>query len=175
MEDEWLHTIAAEDRKYFSVKRFMDDILLVYAKTTAWDGEQFEADFAESQCYQEPLKLEAGKEGTFLETRYWVADGQIKHRLKNDNEGGGANSNVWRYQHFYSNSSFLQKRATLTACLKKVQRMASDRASLHASALDKIAEFRGLCYPYSVLHKACTYLAASSGEGTWISVRDALR
>ena len=66
-------------------------------RTTDWDGERFEADFAESHCYQEPLKLEAGKEGTFLETRYWVEDGkQIRHRLKNDNESGGANSSVWR-------------------------------------------------------------------------------
>ena len=44
----------------------------------------------------------------------------------NNNEGGGANSSVWRYQHFYSDSAFLQKRATLTACLRKVQKMASD-------------------------------------------------
>ena len=100
---------------------------------------------------------------------------RIKHRLKNDNEGRGANSNVWRYQHFYSDSEFLQKHATLTACLRKVQKMASDKETLYTSALDKIAEFRGLCYPYSVLHKACTYLAASSGERTWISVRAALR
>ena len=70
MEDEWLQTIATEDCKYFAAARFMDDIMLVYAKTAEWDGERFEADFAESQCYQEPLKLEAGKEGTFLETRY---------------------------------------------------------------------------------------------------------
>ena len=136
MEDEWLQTIATEDCKYFAAKRFMDDIMLVYAKTEDWDGERFEADFAESHCYQEPLKLEAGKEGTFLETRYWVADGKrIRHRLKNDNEGGGANSSVWRYQHFYSDSAFLQKRATLTACLRKVQKMASDKETLYTRSL----------------------------------------
>ena len=127
MESEWLNTIATGDRKYFRMRRFMDDILMVYAKTPKWDSERFVADFMKSECYQKPLKLEEGKEGIFLETKYWVDNGSIKHKLKNDNEGGQVN--VWRYQHFYSNTSFLQKRATLTACLRKVQDMGSDPAS----------------------------------------------
>ena len=36
-------------------------------------------------------------------------------------------------------------------------------------------EFRRLHYPLSVLQKACNYLGATSGEGTWITVRNALR
>ena len=173
MEQEWLQTVAMADRKYFRMKRFMDDILMVYAKTRAWDSEQFVADFAESHCYQEPLKLEPGNDGVFLETRYWIEGGHIKHRLKNDNEGGG--KKVWRYQHWYSNSSFLQKRATLTACLRKVHQMASGPEQVFRGALEKIAEFRRLHYPLSVLQKACNYLGATSGEGTWITVRNALR
>ena len=71
----------------------------------------------------------------------------------------------------------MEKRATLTACLKKVQQMASDGQAdvFAAAALDKIAEFRRLHYPTSVLQKACTFLGASTGEGTWITVRNALR
>ena len=80
-----------------------------------------------------------------------------------------------RYQHWDSNTPFLQKRATLTACLRKVQQQASDPAAMIPSALDKIAEFRRLRYPESVLQKACTFLGASTGEGTWITVRNALR
>ena len=151
----------------------MDDILMVYAKTEAWDGESFLRDFEESQCYQKPLKLEEGREGTFLETRYWTEDNTIKHKLKNDNEGG--QKNVWRYQHWYSRTPFMQKRATLTACLRKAQSMASDPRQLYVGAVDKIAEFRRLRYPISVLQKACAYLGASSGEGMWITVRNALR
>ena len=81
---------------------------------------------------------------------------------------------VWRYQHWDSNTPFLQKRATLTACLRKVQQQASDPAAMIPSALDKIAEFRRLRYPESVLSKACNFLGASTGEGTWITVRNAL-
>ena len=98
---------------------------------------------------------------------------QIRHKLKNDNGGGEAK--IWRYHHWYSNTPFLQKRATLTACLRKVQQQASDPAALHEGALDKMAEFRRLHYPMSVLQKACTFLGASTGEGTWITVRNALR
>ena len=155
------------------MKRFMDDILLVYAKTPAWDSEKFVKDFVTSECYQKPLKLEEGKEGTFLETRYLVENGDIKHKLKNDNEGG--KDSVWRYQHWFSNTAFMQKRATLTACLQKAHQMASDPQRVREGALDKIAEFRRLRYPLSVLQKACNVLGATSGEGMWITVRNALR
>ena len=56
-----------------------DDIAIVYASTPQWDSERFIADFTQSQCYQEPLKLEPGKDGTFLETRVWIRNNQIRH------------------------------------------------------------------------------------------------
>ena len=144
MEKEWLETIEKKDRKYFRAKRFMDDILMVYAETEEWDSARFIEDFTRSECYFEPLKLEDGKEGTFLETRFWVDGNEIKHKLKNDNEDGS--NRIWRYQHWYANTPFLQKRATLTACLRKVQHQASNPAIMGSSALDKIAEFRRLRY-----------------------------
>ena len=155
--------------------RFMDDIAIVYADSSQWDSQMFIADFTQSQCYQEPLKLEPGKDGTFLETRVWIKDNEIRHKLKNDNEGGQAK--IWRYKHFDDGSPFMEKRATLTACLKKVQLMASDaQADVFATAaLDKIAEFRRIRYPLSVLSKCCTFLGASTGVRQWFDVRDALR
>ena len=53
--------------------------------------------------------------------------------------------------------------------------MASDPEQLELGALDKLAEFRRLRYPSSILQKACNYLGAATGEGTWITVRNALR
>ena len=122
-----------------------------------------------------PLKLEPGNDGTFLETRIWIEGNTIRHKLKNDNERG--KTKIWRYKHFDDGSAFTEKRATLTACLKKVQQMASDgRADVFATAaLDKIAEFRRLRYPLSVLAKCCTFLGASTGVRQWYRVRDALR
>ena len=76
---------------------------------------------------------------------------------------------------FYANAPFLQKRATLTACLRKVHEQASDPEMLRIGAIDKMAEFRKLRYPESVLFKACNRLGASSGEGEWIRIRDTLR
>ena len=135
--------------------------------------DRFIKDFQSSTCYQKPLKLEEGKDGVFLETQYWIDDNILKHKLKNDN--GGGTTKVWRYQHFRANTPFLQKSATLTACLRKVQSMSSGPSELFDGALEKIAEFRRLRYPDSVLQKACAYLGATSGEGTWITVRNALR
>ena len=65
--------------------------------------------------------------------------------------------------------------ATLTACLRKVQDMGSDPERVREGAIAKIAEFRRLRYPLSVLKKACNCLGAKSGEGMWITVRNALR
>ena len=173
METKWLQTVPAEHHRFFKAKRFMDDILMVVAENEQWNAEQFIKDFASSTCYEAPLKLEKGNDGTFLETKYWQVGNHIRHKLKNVNEGG--ESVVWRYQHWYSNVPFLQKRATLTACLRKVHQMASDPAALGTSALDKVAEFRRLHYPESVLWKACNYLGATTGESMWITIRNTLR
>ena len=105
--------------------------------------------------------------------RFHITGNGFRFKLKNDNENG--EMKLWRYQHFQSNSAFLQKRATLTACLRKVHQMASDTRMLYASALAKVEEFRRLQYPLYVLSKACNYLGASTGDNTWLRVRDALR
>ena len=46
-------------------ERFMDDVLLFYAKTPEWDYERFLEDFQKSEWYWPPLKLE-GDNGDVL-------------------------------------------------------------------------------------------------------------
>ena len=53
--------------------------------------------------------------------------------------------------------------------------MASDSRNLYMSARAKVAEFRRLGYPDLVLQKTLSYLGATTGDGTWIRVRNALR
>ena len=60
MENEWMQTLTKEDKRYFRAKRFMDDILLVYAQTPRWDAARFVSDMQQSVIYQEPLCLEPG-------------------------------------------------------------------------------------------------------------------
>ena len=48
MENEWLQTLTDKDKACFAARRFMDDILMVYAKNDRWDHEKFIADFEES-------------------------------------------------------------------------------------------------------------------------------
>ena len=121
-----------------------------------------------------PLCLEDGKKGTFLETRFEIENGKtVKHWLKNDNEDG--TKKIWRYTHFHSHGSFAQKRALLTACLKKVQYMASGRHEFLRSASAKIDEFVAQQYPLSVIKGVCTFLGATTGNGAWISVRNTIR
>ena len=171
MEKEWMQTLTAWDKQHFCAARFMDDILLFYRKSTRWGHRAFLTDFARSECYHPPLKLEDAKDDTFLETTFEIEGQRIRHWLKNDNKRG-APPKIWRYQHFASYSSFAQKRATLTACLRKVQAMASDGAALRSSAVQKLSEFHALEYPAAILRGVCTYLAARSGRYEWIQVRD---
>ena len=149
----------------------MDDILCFYVKNDKWDYEKFVSDLCKSEVYVPPLKLEDGKPGTFLETRFQITESGIDHWLKNENENG---INIWRYNHFHSHGSYIQKRATLTACLRKVQFMASNRQALIQSAKNKINEFKNLGYPASTLKGVCTFLAATTGNDAWVTVRNLL-
>ena len=147
---------------------------MVYAKSerTRFDWERFIADFVRSECYAPPLKLEAGKDGTFLETTFRWEGGRFQYRLKNENVG--AEPKVWRYKDFRSHGPFAQKRALITMMMRKVHQAASGQQELYESALQKLAEFKRLGYPPGLLRGVCGYMAATTGRGGWILVRNGL-
>ena len=66
-EQKWLTNLPTVWKQHFRAKRYMDDILVVAAKNQQWDHEQLEHRL--SACYEDPLKLEKGKDGIFLETK----------------------------------------------------------------------------------------------------------
>ena len=172
MEDEWLQSISDADKARFTARRFMDDVLMVYAKADDWDHDAFIRDFVRSECYWPPLKLEDAKEATFLETTFDLRpDGRLEYWLKNDN---ARERRVWRYQHYRSHAPFAQKRALIISSLRKVHKMASDRRRLYTSALDKLREFIALSYPSTLLRSACNRLAYTTGVGTWIGIRNSI-
>ena len=172
MEREWMQGVAPEVKRFFKIKRFMDDILCFYVRNDRWDYEKFITDLCKSEVYVKPLKLEDGKEGTFLETSFRITNNTTEHWLKNDNT---KETKIWRYNHFHSHGTFVQKRAVLTACLRKVQKMASSRELLISSARTKIREFHDLAYPNTILKGVCTFLAATTGNDAWIAVRNTIR
>ena len=168
MEHEWLQTVHEDSRGHFTAKRFMDDLLVFYA---GLDEEKFLRDIS-GECYLPPLKLEDGGEATFLETSFKITrTGRIRHWLKNENLAG-APPKTHRYAHFHSHADFSQKRATLTACLKKLQKMASDPIALRTSAVQKLAEFARLKYPSKLLWTACTTMGVNTRDPTWFRVRE---
>ena len=173
MEDEWLQTVGPEARQLFRAVRFMDDILTVHPAESRLAARALMHDLQHA-CYWPPLELEEGREGTFLETSFAVAEGGIRFWLKNDNKTGDPPS-VWRYAHYHSHGSFAQKKATLLACLRKVHHHASDDAALYHSARQKLAEYDRLQYPHRALRCACTALAVSTRNTMWFRVQDALR
>ena len=60
MENLYLETLTSETKEKFTAARFMDDILMVYAKSESWDFKKFTEDFEKSECYWPPLQLEEG-------------------------------------------------------------------------------------------------------------------
>ena len=109
---------------------------------------------------------------TFLETRFNIEDTSIRYWLKNDNE---KEMKIWRYKHFYSHGDCIQKRSIITACLRKIQKLSSDDTAMIKSATHKLNEFTQLKYPRTTLKGICTFLAATSGNGAWISVRNQIQ
>ncbi len=64
MEHEWLQTVHPNSRENFLARRYMDDLLVFYARHSGWDEERFLKDIS-SHCYLPPLRLEAGGKGRF--------------------------------------------------------------------------------------------------------------
>ena len=159
-------------QKQFRAKRFMDDILLIYADSPNFDSNSFKEAFSKSECYPPPLKLEDAKENTFLETSFQIThDNKIHHWLKNENVPTEP-AKKWRYAHFNSHNPFMQKRAVFLACLKKVQQMASDTQILKQSAIQKIEEFRKLQYPRKLVWTLCTTMGVQTRQSAWFEIRD---
>ena len=172
MEKEWMRGVAPEVKRFFKIKRFMDDILCFYVRNDRWDYQKFIEDLCRSEVYVKPLTLEDGKAGTFLETSFHIRNNTVEHWLKNDND---KETKIWRYNHFHSHGTFVQKRAILTACLRKVQKMASNRELLISSGRTKLREFQNLAYPNPILKGVCTFLAATTGNDAWIAVRNTIQ
>ena len=141
----------------------------MYAKSPHWDSDVTLASF-QTQCYREPLKLEDAKDDTFLETTFKVEDNKFRFWLKNDNTVNNPHK-IWRYQHFDSATPFEQKRAVVSAALRKVHSMASDPDALHDSAMQKLAEFARLGYPRGLLRQQCSRMATTTSTYEWIKVR----
>ena len=59
-------------------------------------------------------------------------------------------------------------------CLRKVHKMTSDRRRRYLSALDKLREFIALDYPINLLRSSCNLLSFSTGDTTWIGVRNTI-
>ena len=174
MENEWMSWLSAKDKEMFRAKRYMDDILLIFSKNPGWDYKKFVADFERSECYQAPLTLEEGGRGTFLETTFELqANGTFRHHLKNENNMG-ERPKIWRYTDLRSHGRYEQKRALITGRMRAVHKMASDKLALRQSALQKLNEFKRLGYPPGLLRGVCNFMGATTGEGTWIGVRNAI-
>ena len=172
MEMEWMNSLATKTKERFSTIRYMDDVLTLTARSDDFDEESFKADLHRSECYWEPLRLEDGGEGTFLETSYTITpDGSVRHWLKNVNDPD-EETKVWRYAHYHSHTPWTAKRSVLTATLKKVDKMASDDVCLLKSALWKLAEFAKLKYPIQALLRACTLVAVTTRNTAWFKVRN---
>ena len=168
MERLMMDSIDYESKKFFTARRFMDDVLLFYAKTPEWDYERFLEDFQKSEWYWPPLKLEGDNGDVFLETQFFIENRKIRHRLKNVNEH---TKKVWRYHHYESYSQYQQIKATLIACLWKVQNMASDDEQLFISGCAKLKEFELLSYPKHLRTYGCAVMAKGTGNTTWFDIR----
>ena len=145
---------------------------MIYAKPPWWDHEAFLRDFVRSEAYWPPLKLEDAKEATFLETTFDLPEsGEVSYWLKNDN---AKERKIWRYQHWRSHAPYAQKKALVVATMRKVHKMASDQHRRYTSAIDKMREFIALRYPPQLLRSVCNLLGWSTGDSTWIGVRNTI-
>ena len=168
MEKMWMETLSEDTKQFFRAKRYMDDIIFLYATNPRFDVERLMEDFQRSDCYWAPLKLEDGKEDVFLETQIQIQGCTIRHKLKNENADG---PKIWRYAHVKSATQFKYKYATLIASLQRVQAMASDDSMLVVSAIDKLKEFILQGYSFNTISRACVHnwrWFLGNKHGSWL-------
>ena len=159
----WKPWTILQKQKYAAARY----IIVIYIGDDTWNHTQFIADFKRSDCYANPLKLEEGNDDTFLENEFTISDAGIQYWLKNTNT---EQCKIWRYQHINSYTPYKQKRSTLIATLKKVDRMASDATMRYYSAHDKLHEFTQLGYPDAMLKYACQRIGRETGHAIWFQV-----
>ena len=170
MEMEWMQNLSEETKKYFRSIRYMDDVLTLTAQSAIFDKDRFITDFHKSECYWDPLRLEDGGEGTFLETSFTLdTNGNVSHWLKNVNEPD-KEPKVWRYAHYSSYTPWASKRSVMISTLKKVNKMASNEENLVMSAYCKLKEFAELRYPIPALLRACSVVAVTTRNPAWFQV-----
>ena len=172
MENAWMDTGNNKD-KPLRIKRYMDDVLTLYAANNQWNHEETIQSLRE-QCYLPPLKLEKGGDDIFLETQFEIKNNRLRYWLKNENQAG-VPPKVWRYSHISCYTPFELKKKTMMATLRKVHKMASDTYALKKSAQQKIAEFIRLKYPIKTLWTACTTMGVTTRDTAWFKVRDILK
>ena len=167
-----MQTLTPQVKDHMLIARYMDDIIRIQARCPTIDTNKLAEDFQRSECYLPPLKLENARDDTFLETTFKVTESNsIRYWLKNDNDIGKP-QRIWRYAHFDSAMNFMQKKSILQACLKKIDRMASDAPALYDSAITKLSEFWHLDYPDKMLWSACTTMGVCTRDPTWFDIRD---
>jgi len=171
MENEWLHGITLESKRYFRAARYMDDILCAKVEDEGWKEAEFTTALEKSECYWQPLKLEKAGQTRFLETEFESDGDSVCYRLKNDNATG---PNIWRYHHYKSALPYETKRATILASLRKIHIMTSDGSQRFRSAMEKLREFKNLQYPIGILRFFCAIMARDTSDLTWRQVRDAI-
>ena len=170
MENEWMQSLTKDTKERFSSIRYMDDVMTLTARSPNFDTERFKADFHRSECYWDPLRLEDGGEGTFLETSFDLKpNGEVSHWLKNVNEPD-KDPKVWRYAHYSSYTPWASKRSVMISTLKKVNKMASNEENLVMSAYCKLKEFAKLRYPIPALLRACSVVAVTTRNPAWFQV-----
>ena len=174
MEHEWMQTLSPPVKDRFTAARYMDDILMLYKEDDNFDSTSFLCDLERSECYWKPLALEDGKEGTFLETTFHIDENNdCTYWLKNDNECGKPKK-IWRYAHFHSYATLMQKNKVLRATLRKVHNMSSNDDVLVSSAIQKLHEFMDLLYPAKYIASACNFMATTTRNPAWFKIRSSV-
>ena len=72
-----MRNVDHDSKKFFRIKRFMDDILCFYVENEKWDHERFVKDLCESEIYVKPLTLEDERRYILRDT---LSDTRERHR-----------------------------------------------------------------------------------------------
>ena len=170
-EMRWMQKWNPEDRKLFQIRRYLDDVNMMF-KTNSPRAKTILEDFQEKgSCYPEDLSLEGEEDNSeYLETNIiYGDDGAIACKHRNKNEGCENQQVFYKGKHAMSFSSNEHKMGAMIGTCYRIQRNSFTDELMIKELKEKVREWQEcLGHKPKFIESAVKYLANKhSMESAW--------
>ena len=167
LERNWKATLAADQQKYFTFVRYLDDILGVTLHGATDPADHSRAQEVVSSflanCYPKPqISLVQQFDNKYLECAVGTGGHSVLFSHWNKNlphlRHDTLAQRILRHQHPHSYNPLRQKFGTMIGEFTRIMRNSSTTMRMQTALLEKAFEYKFLGYSTNMLQRACAYM-----------------